>query len=521
MRKRVVLRGIVVLYLVIGLVPVLSLPIGSVRVDGHFSFEAYRELLNSRRQWILMGHSMALSSLVALLTVLVGTPLGLLFGKTDLPFRRVFVALFAAPLLIPSYVVAVAWSDMLGGLLGEEASGWLFSLPGCVAVLFTVYLPIPMVLTMVFLRTIDPALEEAGRLVCGWRCVLKGIVLPLIAPAILLSGMLVFILCFGEVGVPGFLRYDVYAVESFTRFSAFYDARSAVVMAIPLMLAPAILLGVEAFLLRDKTAWMRPDPKIAQSMVAPLGAFRWAFLAAVILLGLATVVLPVTALAVQSSGLAVYREAIDRAGDSLFRGVLYAGAGATLLTVFGFFIGYLIQTRALRSWRLIDTATIFLFALPGAVMGMGLITGWNRSWSDFIYSTPVIIILGYLAKYTALTSRITVARMARIPPSMEEAARIAGASWPRRMGLIVAPLAWRALAAGWITGYVFSLRDTGMTMLVYPPGHDTLVVRIYTLMANGAPELIAALCILMMIISLLPSGMLWAMSGIPRRKAAR
>jgi iron(III) transport system permease protein len=48
------------------------------------------------------------------------------------------------------------------------------------------------------------------------------------------------------------------------------------------------------------------------------------------------------------------------------------------------------------------------------------------------------------------------------------------------------------------------VRDLGITMLVYPPGSDTLPVRILTLMANGAPSLIAALCVILIAVTLLP-----------------
>jgi iron(III) transport system permease protein len=123
-----------------------------------------------------------------------------------------------------------------------------------------------------------------------------------------------------------------------------------------------------------------------------------------------------------------------------------------------------------------------------------------------IYGTPVIIVIGYLAKYTALTSRISVTQLARIPASLEEAAQVSGAGWLRRMLWITVPLARRGLLAGWLVGYIFSLRDTGITMLVYPAGYETLPVRIFTLMANGSPQLVAALCLIMIGAALLPVG---------------
>jgi len=130
---------------------------------------------------------------------------------------------------------------------------------------------------------------------------------------------------------------------------------------------------------------------------------------------------------------------------------------------------------------------------------------WNTPWTGFIYATPLIVIMGFIAKYLLIPSRITAAQLALIPDSMEEAAQMVGAGWTSRMVHIVIPLALRALAAGWLVSYIFVVRDTSVAMLLYPPGEDTLSVRIFTLMANGAPELIAALCVIMAAMSLLPA----------------
>jgi len=193
------------------------------------------------------------------------------------------------------------------------------------------------------------------------------------------------------------------------------------------------------------------------------------------------------------------------------RSLAYSAIGASLLVVLGFLVGYLVHTQPNRYGRAVDSLTFFLFALPGTVIGIGLISLWNTPWTNLVYATPLIILFGYLAKYTALTSRITVSQLAQISPSMEQAAEIAGAGWFRRILFIVAPLAWRGLLAGWLVGYIFTLRDTGITMLVYPPGHETLPVRIFTLMANGTPQLIAALCVIMIVATLLPAGLLWSL----------
>ena len=531
MGKRGFLAAVVLLLLVIGALPVLSMLLKSVAVNGRLSLEPYAGLMRSSRQWTLMGHSVALSSLVTLLTVMAGVPLGILLGKTNLPLRRFFTFLFVIPLLIPPYIIAVSWFDLLGreGLLApvfgssfvESATRLLFGLPGCVAVLFSIFLPIPMLLTMIFLRTINPRLEESARLMTNWRGILKGITLPLILPGILLSSILVFLLSFGEFSVPNFLRYDVFPVESFTQFSAFYNFEAATAAAVPLAVVTILLLLLESTFLREQTYELHPSADSDHRLSITLGSGRHALFTLAACAGFLIVIIPLGVLLIRSSNLQAYAEAFDRAGASLLRSLIYAATGATLLTILGFFTAYLIHTKALRGWRAVDSLTVFLFALPSTVIGIGLIDLWNSRWTNFIYATPLIIILGYLAKYTALTSRISVTRLAQISPSMEEAAQVAGAGWFRRMALIVVPLARRGLLAGWVVGYIFSLRDTGITMLVYPPGHETLPVRIFTLMANGSPQLIAALCVIMIAATLLPLTALGMLPGVRSSKVMK
>jgi len=111
---------------------------------------------------------------------------------------------------------------------------------------------------------------------------------------------------------------------------------------------------------------------------------------------------------------------------------------------------------------------------------------------------------------------MTSALLDRIPPSLEQAAQLCGATWFMTLRHIVVPLATRGLIAVWVIGYVFCLRDLGISMVVYPPGSDTLPVRILTLMANGSPGLIAALCVILVAITLLPLGAatLWLRRGL-------
>jgi len=518
MAKQAFLGLIVLFILLTGLLPLLSMLIKSVYMNGHFTFSAYTSLLDSTRQWTLMGHSMLLATLATLLSLVFGVPMGLLFQKTNLPLRRFLAILFVIPLLVPPYIFAVSWSGILDG---ETVSQLFFGLPGSTFVLFSIFLPIPMLLTIVFLRTINPRLEEAGRLVSGWKGVIGGITLPLLFPSLLLSAMLVFILAFGEITVPAYLRYDVFPAESFIAFTAFYDFGAATAAAVPLAAVTLILLLAETFFLAEKTYRLRPSSATGHLPPIGLGKWRWPLFLAVSSFAFIIVILPIAYLVIESAGTQAYSEAFQKAGDSMWRSMGYAMTAAVFLTFIGFFTGYLIRNKTLCCWRAVDALTIFLFALPGTVIAIGLISLWNTPWTNAVYGSSVIIILGYIAKYTAMSSRITVAQLMQISPSMEEAAQAAGAGWFRRMILILLPLSGPGLLAAWLTGYIFSMRDTGIVMMLYPPGHETLTVRIFTLMANGSPPLVAALCVMMIVSTLLPVGVIWLAYRLGGRKAFR
>jgi iron(III) transport system permease protein len=211
-------------------------------------------------------------------------------------------------------------------------------------------------------------------------------------------------------------------------------------------------------------------------------------------------------LVLRSSDSSAYAEAIARAAASLGRSTVYAALGASLIASFGFLLGYGRAREELGPQS--EALPMFLFALPGSVLGIGLTSLWNRPGTGAVYGTPMILLLGLLAQYTILAVWINKAIVSMVPRSMEEAAAVSGASWPRCLVRIVVPLAWKGIAAGWLLAFVFCIRDTGLALAVYPPGRDPLPVRLFTLMANGRPEMISAVCVLLLVGGAIPFALL-------------
>ncbi|MBI4971700.1 MAG: iron ABC transporter permease [Candidatus Omnitrophica bacterium] len=514
MTKKGVLLLVVFIFIIVSFLPVLTLLIKSLFPNGNFSIENYVVLFQSSRTWILLRNSLSLAVVATVVTLFLGIPLGILFSKTNLPFKELFTLLFTIPFIIPSYMIAIGWfyalapqgilTRILGTHVTEIMLHHFFGFPGAVLVMTSVLLPVVVILTMTYLGLVDPKLEEAARLSSGWILTLRKISLPIISPGIFLAGLLVFALTLGEFGVPSFLRYNVFPVEAFTQFSAFYNFGAATAATIPLGIIILLIVIVERYFLRKRTFELIKGTGKEEKITIELNQWKVSILIFVIVFAAIIVFIPLGSLISKSVSLVACRETFVRSMDSVLRSLVYSSIGATLLTLFGFFLGYLLERKVFHFAWAIDSMAFFLFALPGTVIGIGLISLWNNPATNFIYASAAVIILGYIAQYAALGERMMAATYAQIPTSMEEAAQITGVGWFRRLVGIVAPMAKRGLIATWLIGFLFCSKDLGSTMMIYPPGHDTLPVRIFTLMANSPEEIIAALCVLMLGIAFLP-----------------
>ena len=466
------------------------------------------ELLSSRTL-MLLGNTVSLGVVVALFVGGFGTGLGILLAKTDLVGRGALIALLTFPLLLPPYILALGWFTVLGrqGLVaavlgpgvGVAISEAFFGLGGVVLVLTIAYVSIVVHLVRIALHSIDPATEEAARLRFSWPRIIRRIHLLLIAPAMALGMLITFVLVVGEFGVPAYLRYPVFSGAVFTQFAAFLDIRAAVVTSIPLAVLVLAGIVVERYWLRARVQFLGRARLIP--VVAPLGRWRVVASTAAWLFALVTVALPLAGLAWQAGGWSNYVAALRGAAASVVTSVWTAAVAATVLTIVGVLLAYLVEWGARGRRDVVDTGLLLLFAAPGTVLGVALILTWNRAGLTDVYASVGIVLIGYVAHYTPLAARAIGVSLHASPRSLEEAARLSGVSWPRTMGSVLGPVLAPAVATAWALTFVFCLRDLDLVMTVHPAGVETMPIRLYTLMANSASSVTAALGLVMIVLT--------------------
>ena len=488
---------VIAIIFILGMLPVLSMLFSTFYTQGHFSLSGYKNLFHNSILWKSFFNSFSLASFVAFFTTFIGTILGVLFTKTNLPFRNFWILLLFIPLLIPPYIVAFGWSELL---TNDTLRELFFGFWGTAFVLFCIYLPIPMLMSAIFIRQINPHLEEAGLLLCDWKCVVTKITLRSIQKAIVLSFLLVFILSFGESSVANFLHFDILPLQSFVQFAAFYDFKTATISAMPLIFIAIIVLVIEYQLITKKDLYFKTYSK---TLTIDLKHYTNPLLLVVILMVLIIFILPLLAL-IQNIDIQSFFIAIKKASVPLLRSFIYAGLGATLLAFFGFLSAYIITYKTTRLYSIFNGSIIFLFILSSTVIGISLILFWNRPYTNFIYGTAVIILIGYLVKYLLLSTKIIEIKLRQISPSLLDSAKLSGASWLQILWFILLPLSSESIIVAWFIGFIFSLRESTITMLVSPAGSATLPIYILTQMANGKDAIIASLCLIMILSVLLP-----------------
>lgn len=493
---------IALLFIIIVLAPILYLMIASLWTTGvGRSAVSFFE----KRHIILAQNSLTVGTGVTVFCLALGVPLSFLLYRTNLWGRRLFGAIYLIPVLIRPYIHAIVWSRQ-SPLIKKLLSADIHSLWGVIFVLTLAYFPFVILATSSGLRSMDRDLEEASLLSHGrWKTMTR-ITLPLIGPHVLSGAVFVFIFSITDFGVPDILRVKVYPIEVFIQFSAFYNETAATILSLPLMATALSLVLLMRWYMKDRS-YIQIGGGFSQPRVYDLGWYNAPVLGSCLIifglsLGLPMAVL-LRAAGPLSSYTAVLRTSLDQIGYSLF----LASAGAACASFMAFSLSYLLERDGSRIHVALGFASFIPLAIPSITLGIGLITLWNRPLVDVVYGSSFIIIIGYVAHFLPFSVIIANSGMRQINPRLEEAAFMSNPRWGKVMTRIVLPLLRRSILAGFFIVFVLSFGELGTTLLIIPPGMETISVKIYNLMHYGAEQTVAALSLILILTILVLSGL--------------
>ena len=465
-----------------------------------------------------------LGLVVSLLSVALGAGAALLAMQSQRDFW--LDLLLSIPFLTPPFLASLAWTLAVGrrgylsklslpGVLAEEI---LYSFWGMALVMAVHYAPLVYFAMRAQLAKIPASLLWAGKIAgaSSWNIIWR-IQLPLAMPALLAGGFLAFASGIEEFGTPlvigNRIGYPVISTE-IGRLVSVYPINLTLASALAstlLVLAGGVYFVSYLVQRARRTSSHASMRAVPQLLPGWLRILLWLLVAAFTLFGvivpygsmLLTSLLRLISVGATWDNLTLEHYAQALASDSGgLRDALLTSIGLAFFAAVG---GTVLGAGAAREHKFLSTLALIPLATPAITMAVGFIRGWNAPWAASlpIYATLWIVGLFYMTQFLPYAVQYARAGMATILPSYEWAARIHGAGGPATLVRIVAPLLWPHCLGGAILIFSVSFRELVGSVLLRPPGVDTVSTFILREFDQGSPAVGMALGIMAIGVALL------------------
>ena len=442
-------------------------------------------------------------------TIVVGVPLAWLVTRTDLPGRGFWTVAAALPLVIPSYVAALALLGALGprGLLqgvlerpfGVERLPEIYGLSGAVLALTLSTYPYVYLLTAAALRDLDPGLEEAARsLGRSPLAAFFTVTLPALRPAIGAGALLVALYTISDFGVVSLMQYPALTRAIYLQYGSLFDRDPAVVLALALVVLTILVVAGEA-LFRRRARYSRPVRASGRApRVVALGRWRWPGVALCVLVVGSFLCLPLAVLvhwAVEGVQLGRPLDVAWRAGGNS----LIAAAGAAGLAAVAAVPVTLAARRGLVG-RVLERLAVVGNALPGIVVALSLVF-FGANYAGWAYQTLALLLFAYVVRFLPQAIAAAAATLRTVDPQLEEAARGLGRGRTRAFTAVTLPLVRGGFLAGAALVFLSTMKELPATLLLKPIGFDTLATEIWSETSVAAYGAAAPSALLLVVLS--------------------
>ena len=534
--KTIVISISVLLLLYFVIFPMGILLFDSIVKDGAINLENYRNVYSADVNWKALTNTVELSLLVMIASVIITFPLAWLVGRTDMPGKKAYRTLLVSSYMIPPYVGAIAWVQLLNPSVGylNNIFKWMFGLNaapfdiytfwGLAWVLTLFYSPFAFITISRAMEKMDPTLEEAARVsgASPLRTVID-VTLPLMAPSILAGGLLVFIAagsCFGipsNVGMPGNIEVMTTRIVTYIYMGDDAGVRDSTALAASLMfIANFLLMGMTWMMGRKDYTTI--SGKSTRPNIVELGKWKWPAFCAVGLYGAIAVIIPLGSIVLTSFlksmskpiewsniGIEPWIPVITSAQymESVWNSVIYGVIAATIGTALSLFVAYLAVKTQLKGRSIPDLLVVIGGSTPSIVIALALIITFSGNYGLNMYSTMWIIIVSYLVKYMTMSVRTIAAALSQVHVSLEEAALNSGANWLRVCKDIIIPLIAPSVIAGWFLIFMPSFYELTMSLLLYGSDTKTIGVLLYELQTYADTQNASVLSVIILMIVLI------------------
>lgn len=427
--------------------------------------------------------------------VALGVPaaVGIHNGRLRNSSRRWFFLLLAP---VPYYIYALTWMCLVR-ILGRADRRWLtVSMTGllpCVLVNVMAFLPLVTGLALTAMEHYDRQQEEMAKVYAAGYRVLARVVLPGIWPSVSAAGILVFVLCVTDFSVPSLFQYQTYTLELFSEYSRGCSLGQIGRLALPMILLVLVLVLLAWKGLRSLST---DGPPMGRNGLHVTGG--WAFLGKIGVLACVLQLLVPMAVFVWEirDWRNVWNSVILCSGELAVSAEIAGLAVLTALVLAGP-AGVWMADKGLG----VKALAFFPMAVPSSLVAMGLLHVVNGSLFHWMSQTVYFPALGCAIKYMPFVVLIFMARARRISREELEIARVYAVSGGEYFWRILLPMYRPAILGASVLVFLLTLGEEGITLVLMPPGYETIAVKVYNYLHYGASELVSGFCLLTVLLT--------------------
>ncbi len=473
-----------------------------------FTMKAFVKFFSKKYYYATILNSFKVSGAVTVISLLLGVPFSYFFSFYKLKGRKIlFVTALLCTMSAP-FIGAYSWIMLLGrsGVITKLLEsigiriGSIYGFGGILLVQSLKLFPLVMIYMNGAFQDIDASLLEASAsLGCtGVKRFFK-VVMGLTAPTILAAALIVFMRAFADFGTPaligeGYKTFPVLIYDSFlSEVGADYNFASAVsVLAIILTAAVFLIQKVATSKFKFTINSLHPIQKKKPKGVGSVLMHVYCYLL------IAVSLLPQFYIIVDSFrdykgqvaqatySLSNYQNAIRKLmGRSIKNTLVISSLSLAIIIVIAVLIAYLVVRRSSALSHTVDTISMLPYIMPGAVIGIALILGFNTKYFS-LTGTMTIMIIALVIRRMPYTSRSATATMMQIPISTEEAAISLGASKLKTFIRVTVPQMTSGVVSGAILSFVSIITEMSSGIFLYNNQTITLTLNTYNNIGLGS-----------------------------------
>ncbi|OGO78462.1 MAG: hypothetical protein A2Y23_05005 [Clostridiales bacterium GWB2_37_7] len=487
---------------------IMSLPVLYVVVRAVSApLEKWQVLLGTRIP-ALLWNTFSLASMVAIITTFIGVSLAWLVEQTNLPGRKLIKVVLTLPLAIPPYIGALTYIIIFGkrGLLYTLLGTSLIDVYSFFSVAFIMSMftfPYVFLIVSAALSKINANYLEAGSS-CGatYPTIFKRVLLPLVMPAILSGNMIVFFYILSDFGAVSMLRYSTFTSSVYFQMVGKLDRSGAAILSMLTIGLGILILLAKAHFQKHSAFYLNPKSNRI-NMPLKLGKCKKLCLIFVFIVLFFSVIMPLSALIAWSiKGIiakAVTIKMFGYIGNSLF-----ISMGAALVTMLlSIPITYFKFRHPTRFTSMLNGICNLGLIIPGTLLALGMVFVINKYFMWLMFG-PIVLIIGHAMRYLPRNLQSTESSMALISPVLDETAYSLGVRFGTVLRKVIFPTILPGVLSGGALVMVSSLKELPITLMLRPPGYDTLAVRIWIQASDGFYTNAAPAGLLIVIASLIP-----------------